>query len=235
MSFWSPVSILYDLATETAIKVVTDGTDKLLGAAAKVAQKADLSLHYLSMLDYGGVKATMYSKDGLEIAFPISSDDPSLLITAFLERAGTPPDDLSDLRVDGSVTPVVFTFPSDPTKDLNLIGFTFVAVANAMTFGSEKFAGLNKLTNGVKVEVLADGSTGELAAIRQNEDFQHYASIGGFDLLITSKDVLSSTVNFGGSIKLHAGTTDKLTVTIQDDIDAGLDYFKMSVKAVKQP
>lgn len=216
-----------------AIASIQDGSDWLLKNAAKVAQKTDLSLHHLSMLDYGGVKATIYSRDGIEVAFPISSDDPSLLVNDFVVQTGGT--DHADLRVDGSSTPVVFKFAADPTKNLNVVGFTFVIVANAMTFGSTNFAGLSALTNGVKVEVVADASTGQLALIKQNEDFLHYASIGGFGLIVANKDIISSTVNFGGSIRLTAGSSDLIRVTIQDDLSAGLNYFKCSVKAVKEP
>ena len=64
--------------------------------------------------------------------------------------------------------------------------------------------------------------------------FLHAASIGGFSLLIANKDVIQSSVVFGGAIRLDAGSSDKIKVSIQDDLSSGIDYFKCSIKAIKE-
>lgn len=221
---------LYD-ASGNALNITTDDARKILAAEAKIAEKSDTSLHRLTMTDAGTVKLTLYNELGSPVAFPITSPDPSLLVADFVRQSGGT--DNADLRVDGSVTPVSFAFNADASDNLDLIGITFVIVANSLTFGSNNFAGLNKLTNGVQVQVTAGGSTGTLYNIVQNECFLHAASIGGFNLLIANKDVIQSSIVFGGSIRLEGGSADHLEVLVQDDLDSGIDYFKCSVQAIK--
>lgn len=214
------------------VNITTDDARKILATESKIAEKNDSSLHHLDMNTSGTVKVTLYSEEGSQIAMPITAPDPTLLSSGFVEQAsGT---DKADLRVDGSTTPVSFTFNADPTYNLDLIGFTFVIVANSLTFGRDKFASFSALTNGIDVKVTAGGSTGTLYKLYQNECFLHAASIGGFNLLIANKDVIQSSIVFGGSIRLVKNTSDKIEIIINDDLSARIDYFKCSVKAVKE-
>ncbi len=214
------------------IKSVQDGADYLLGSSAKTCKKEDNSLHHLGMTSGGMAKMSLYTPEGSTIAFPITSSNPSLIVSDFVRQtSGT---DNADLRVNGSSTSVEFKFSADSTYNLDIIGFTFVIVSNSLTFGASSFAGLSKLTNGVLVQITAGGNTGDLYNITQNECFLHSASIGGFNLLIANKDVIQSSVVFGGAIRLTKNTSDHVGVVIRDNLSSGIDYFKCSVQAIKE-
>ena len=232
MSIFSPIAILFDVAGD-ALRVVTDGGEKVLGAVAKTAQKEDDSLHYTSMNEGGALQATLYDRFGNPIALPVGVTDAGLWVTGFVKDGGGS----SDLIVNGSTTPVEFTFDADPDKDIAINAVIMVLVSNALTFGSDKFGAINALTNGVDISVTSDGSTGSLGQLKQNEGFLHSATPGGFNLIISTKDVISSIISLGGGVLLHAGTSDKVIVTIQDNIltpTAAGNYFKISVQGVKE-
>jgi hypothetical protein len=80
------------------------------------------------------------------------------------------------------------------------------------------------------IEVDTEAGTTLIETVKQNEDFVNFASPGGFNWVVSSKDLLSSSYTLGGGLLLRAGTTDKVKITVQDDIDAAGVYFQCFVK-----
>jgi hypothetical protein len=210
------------------IGVVLDDTIYRLQADAKVAKGASALVH-LDAIDTtagrGRLKATLYSPDGDPVAFPTVS---AAILNDFVKEPGGS----DDLRVDGSVTPVTFTYNSHPTQDISIQEMKFTIVSNSITFGSDYFGSTSgPLPNGVCVQATVnDGTTVDLYTLKQNEDFVNFASPGGFTWVVSSKDLASSDYLVGGGLKLKAGTADKISVCVQDDIDSCAVYFKFYVK-----
>jgi hypothetical protein len=228
MSDLSPASILYD-ADGHPVGVVLDGAVYRLQADAKVA-KGSSDLAHLEALDVSSgiarLKATLYSQDGDAIAFGSVAPNPDNIKNAYVLNGTS-----DDLRVDGGTTPVAFTYEADPTSDISLLEMKFVLVSNSITFGSNYFGSKSgPLTNGLLVEVTSNGNTGTIELIKQNEEFVFFASPGGFDWVVSSKDMIYSTWLIGGGLKLTAGSGDKITVTVQDDLSSCGVYFKCFVK-----
>jgi len=137
----------------------------------------------------------------------------------------------NSLLVDGSVTPVVFTFNAHATLNASVQEVVFVIAANSVTFGTNYFGSKSgPLTNGLKIEVTSDGQTGTVALLKQNEDFVHFSSPGGFQWVVSSKDMMSSQWLAGGGFLLYGGTADNIKVTVQDDLSSAAIYFKCFVK-----
>lgn len=208
---------------------VLDGAAYRLLAAAKVARGAT-DLVNLDAIDttsgQGRLKATLYTQDGDAVTFASVPANPTSIYDSFCLNGSS-----DNLLVDGSSTPIYFDYPAHSTYDVSLNEIAFAMASNSITFGSDYFGSTSgPLTNGVKVEITAGGNTGTAHTIRQNEDFVHFASPGGFSWVVSSKDMLSSVFVAGGGLKLKAGTSDKVRVTIQDDIDAAGAYFKCFVK-----
>lgn len=171
----------------------------------------------------GRLKATLYTADGDPVAFPSSSRS----IKNDFAKNGT----ASSLLVNGSVTPVVFEYAADATYDVSLQEMKFTLVANSITFGSDYFGGVaGPLTNGLLVEVITGGITVVLYTLTVNEGFVNFASPGGFEWVVSSKDLMSSTYLIGGGLKLTHGAVDKVRVTVRDNISAAGVYFKCFVK-----
>lgn len=212
-----------------AVGLVLDGAVYRLQSDAKVAKGASNLVH-LEVLDTetgkGRLKATLYSPEGEAVAFGSVPPSAASIRNLFALNGGS-----DNLLVDGSVTPVVFTYPAHPTQDISLQEIKFVLVSNSVTFGSNYFgATAGPLTNGVLVEVVAGGVAGTIYNLKQNESFINFASLGGFEWVVSSKDMMSSTYMIGGGLKLTAGSGDMVRITVRDDIDAAGVYLKCFVK-----
>lgn len=217
-------------ASGNVVGVVLDGSVYRLQADAKTAKGASDLVH-LEAIDVssgiGRMKATLYSQDGDAIAFGSVAPNPDNIKNDYVKDPG----DSDDLRVDGSSSPVEFTYSADPTNDISLLEVKFVLVANSVTFGSDYFGSTSgPLTNGLLVEVTSDGNTGTVEVIKQNEEFVFFASPGGFDWVVSSKDMIYSTWLVGGGLKLKGGTTDSVKITVRDDLSSCGVYFKCFVK-----
>lgn len=218
-------------STGNVVGVVLDSSIYRLQADAKVAKGASDLVH-LESLDVssgvGRLKTTIYTQDGHAAAFPASPPSPTSIKNAFVENGGS-----SDLLVDGSTTAVVFTFQAHGTCDTSIQEIKFVMASNAITFGSDKFgAMLGPLSNGLLIEITANAVSGTIATLYQNEDFVNFASPGGFDWVVSSKDLMASTLAIGGGLNLEAGTGDNVKVSVRDDLTSAGVYLRCFVKGM---
>jgi len=172
----------------------------------------------------GRLKATLYDQSGDPVAFAATSTSIKL---DFVKNGSNP-----SLLVDGSVTPVAFTYTADSTYDISVQEIKFTLVSKRVTFGKDYFGAVSgPLTNGLLVEATVnDGTTVILGDIHQNEDFVNFASPGGFEWVVSAKDMMSASYVSGGGLRLIAGTSDNIKVTVQDDIDSAGVYLQCWVK-----
>jgi hypothetical protein len=220
--------VLYD-ADGHAVGVVLDGSVYRLRTEGKVA-KGSTDLVILDAIDTlsgcGRLKTTLYTPEGEPVAFGSVAPNPSSIKNDFVKASGS-----DSLLVNGSVTPVIFTYAADAIKDISLQELKFVLSANGVAFGTNYFGSIaGPLTNGLLVEVVAGGNTGTVYNLLQNESFVNFASPGGFEWVVSSKDLMASTWLVGGGLKLVHGTSDVVRVTVRDDLHAAGIYFKCFVK-----
>lgn len=220
--------VLYD-ASGNAVGVVLDGAVYRLQSDSKVAKGASDLVH-LEVLDtiagIGRLKATLYTPEDEAVAFGSVPSNPESIKNEFVLNGSS-----STLLVDGSGTPIVFSYDADLTHDISVQEVKFVMASNSITFGSNYFGATGgPLTNGLLVEIISNGNVGTVHVLKQNEDFVNFSSPGGFEWVVSSKDMMSSSFLVGGGLKLYAGTSDKIRVTVQDDIDSAGVYFKCFVK-----
>lgn len=232
MSDLSPTSIIVDANGHT-VGIVQDGTIYRLQGDSKIAKKVTSGdLEHLKILDdTGSLKTTLYNPDGSAVSFAAAPNDPTGIKCDFFRRALAIGDN-SDLRVDGSTTPVDFTFEAIADYGLIINEVGFVMAANSIVSGSEKFAGLSALINGVTC-IYYDGTDElEMDRLNVNEDFMHFSSPGGYNFWPLNKDQIIAQRYLNGVIRLAADSTEKLILRIADDLASGIDYFKCRVKAV---
>lgn len=220
--------VLYD-SNGNPVGVVLDGALYRLQSDSKVA-KGGSSLVHLEALDtiagMGRLKTTLYTPENEAVAFGSVPANPESIKNEFVKNGAN-----DSLLVDGDPTPVVFTYNADAIKDISIQEIQFVMASNSITFGSDYFGAVSgPLTNGLLVEITSNGNTGTLQNLKQNENFKHFASPGGFDWVVSSKDLMAATYLIGGGLKLYAGTADNIKVTVRDDIDSCAVYFKCFVK-----
>ncbi len=217
--------VLYD-AVGNAVGVVLDGAVYRLQAESKIAKGATALVHAEAIDTVAGVgrlTATLYTPDGDPVSFPSTS---SSIKNDFARSGGS-----ESLLVNGSVTPVVFTYDADPVYDISLQEIRFTLAANSIPFGANYFGAINTpLVNGLLIQVVTHGTTVTLYNLLQNESFVNFASPGGFEWVVSSKDLMSSDFLIGGGLKLEGGTADKVVVTVRDNLTAAGNYFKCFVK-----
>jgi len=208
------------------VGVVLDGSVYRLQTDAKIAKGAS-SLVHLDVIDTssgkGRLQATLLTPAGDPVSFPSVSES---IKNEFVMNGSS-----SDLLVDGSTTPVVFEYTSDASHDIALQEIRFTLASNSITFGTDYFgAEAGPLPNGLLVEVVVASGTVELYNLTQNESFVNFSSPGGFEWVVSSKDMMTSDYVIGGGLNLRAGTADKVRVTVRDDLSSAGIYFKCFVK-----
>ena len=134
----------------------------------------------------------------------------------------------TDLRVNGSVTPVVFSVPISATKTIFVQELRLYGNGNGIKFG--QFLSQNaSLTNGLLVEVKSDNMSQMLATLKSTDDIKHLFAFGGgtFDIDVQAgRDDFMATWAFGQPFPLKKTGTyspdDYLRITVRDNLAAGL-------------
>lgn len=133
----------------------------------------------------------------------------------------------SDMRVDGSTTPVVFSLKPDPGQagDINGIRFS-IQSANSMdfsTFGSAPTLRVGclfrvKRPNGAFINIFNFKSNGAFA----NRAFEHYfqTKVGGGLHSFIAKAEFNGQDNHGVVVRLDGDLGEELQIVVQDDLSA---------------
>ena len=140
----------------------------------------------------------------------------------------------SNLLVNGSVTPVVFTVPADAVKEKFIESIRFEIAGNGIKFGQFfSKSGAGGLTNGVMLTIRSNNSEFTFPILKTTENFLNEFALGGdnFDLFIQAgSDQCRATLTFAAPFQMFKqgtfGVDDFLKVTIQDNITSGVSSFK---------
>ena len=160
-------------------------------------------------------------------------DDLGVVVRDYLKGPG----DITSMRVDGSTTPVHFDFNADPTDNIDLFEIRLTLTASDFTLGDSHFGATAKITNGLRIAITSGGDEVELSNLIVNEDWflipfaQMTIEIAG------PKDYVQAAMNFGGVIRLEAGSSDKVRITVRDDLSASnrCYYLKAAALGIKEP
>jgi hypothetical protein len=145
-----------------------------------------------------------------------------------------------DLNVNGSGTPVVFTFPMDALDDLFISEIKFFGRDNGIQFSN--FLGQNgSLTNGILVEIKTDNNLVVLPPIKTTDDFDDKFAFGGsnFDVYFASGDdkfsarFLSAAFPLRRSGAFGGGNDDYIRITIRDNLTS-INYLQCIVEGFRQ-
>jgi hypothetical protein len=139
------------------------------------------------------------------------------LTTGYLEDSGNN----ENMNIDGS-TPVEFKFDCDDTDDLYIACIRILLLPNVLRMDNGSFGSLSgPLTNGCEFSITTEGTKYVLGLLKQTE---HVAELPGgevhTELGLPANGALFVTVNLGGTVKLVGGSSDKVSMLIQDDLTA---------------
>jgi len=158
--------------------------------------------------------------------------DPRDLCNVYIKDA----DDNHAINVDGSVTPVPFSFTPGPHKQFLLLSFDVIVVDRSIDAGD--FGGIvGGLTNGLTLNVQADATKqvcdlGAGIKIKKNWDWSHLC---GMDWNIDRTDkmnVLTARLALSGNFFATVLKADHaICMTVFDDLTS-LDRFEATVHGV---
>ena len=143
----------------------------------------------------------------------------------------------NDMRVDGSTTPVKFSVTADALKD-TYVKSVFVSIVDAGATLAE-FGNLSALTNGLDFTwESADLGTVTIAdQIKTNYDFTRLSIVPAANAIASNvvgtaegvAIVIDLEIFFGMQygFRLRAGTTDKISFTVNDDLSTGITEFNI--------
>lgn len=138
----------------------------------------------------------------------------------------------SDLRVDGSSTPVDFVINASAEKERFITSLRFEALGNGIQFTN--FLSKNTaLGNGIVVTIRSNNSEISFPAILTTEDFGSYFARGSsdFDVYdVSGTDYFRATLSFSAPFQLYKQDTfnidDFIKITINDDLTSGISRFQ---------
>ena len=160
----------------------------------------------------------------------VSAQEVDNLIEEFATATGP----ITDLTVDGSVTPVVFSVYANSAGggDKVLDSITMYGTDTNIKVGEFNFLGNNSpLTNGILIETLIDGVLGTFRVLKSTNDVLARMSSGPSDNKIINQSggdyiqAIFSLVEKNLQVVLSEGTTDEVRVTVQDDVTQVTDLF----------
>lgn len=227
----NPASILFD-SSGNEVAVILDNTIyRLETRGSLVGQDAGAGAEKkVSVLD----DATSASTKRLQVEADIKPGAVIQVGSAIDELLIDPLTDggSDNMVVDGSTTPVEFTFPADGTEDLILVELRLVMAAAEIQVSSAAFGkGGGILANGVGVETTVnDGNNIVLMSVFRNEDFFRLTEV--VSNFSGTNDIVAGSLRFGGRTRLVAGSSDEVKVTINDDLTAGIrgiGYFNATL------
>lgn len=202
-----------------------------------------------------GVKTEI--KDGLGSSRTASVTSQNALLVSVLPQSsrGIPPEDLSNLRqlreyftnagselqnVDGSVTPVSFNVQATASVTKWVTGFKLVVESSQLDLTSNEFqrygnaGGATGLTNGVDIEAFQSGVTTAITAqpVVSMGDYLSWCDSDKFVNIVGvaagGADYVNFTFSFPQPIVLTEGSSDRLTIRINDNLSTLTTQFAIA-------
>jgi len=125
-----------------------------------------------------------------------------------------------NLLVDGSSQEKIFTLDADSSKDIYINELRLIFSAQDIKMDGGSFGSRDTLTNGIKIEVVSNGITTQLANLQLNECLLAFGSPDA-QLVFNNTgayDALATGLLLYGIPVLKAGTSDKVKVTVRDNL-----------------
>jgi len=185
--------------------------------------------------------------------FPPNDDrDTQVIFREFLtlNNDGT----TSDMRVDGSTTPQLFYIQAEPDSDIYITSLSFLLADTDNAPILEEFVALTALTNGVRLYY--EDSNGDIdiaESLKSNFEIvrlcQGTPAFGSNSAAFFAESVTSGAGNqfaiipilnfqsvfgFQYGLRLRAGTTNKLVLSVRDNLTGGLDAFNIIAYGFKR-
>jgi hypothetical protein len=130
----------------------------------------------------------------------------------------------SDMTQDGSVTPVVYQYLADVTGtyDYFIQSISVHGQDNGIKY--RQFLAVATLSTGITTSIVSDGQTQTRPTINDTEDLKHEwvrGLVGNYSLeFAPGTDDVVATAVFDPPFPLRAGSSDKIEMTVNDNLTA---------------
>lgn len=158
---------------------------------------------------------------------------PAKLLTVPLKDGGS-----SNLAVNGSGTPRVFTY--SPPADWNIEIHTITLIAEtsgAISFGNKFIdTGLATLTNGLLIEIKAEDVSSVWQTAKRTRDLVELSANGGFNVLSGTPNLLRVEFHICPRLRMSKDGTyvnpDYMRATVRDNLTT-LSYMEIFIQGAK--
>lgn len=140
---------------------------------------------------------------------------------------------LDDIQVEETGGSKEFAITARPLTKFHMTSYHITMSDNITAVTWNKFMGLTKLTNGVRITRTSSLSQGFDATVR---DISELVSLGAnieTNVADATDSLVSFTVNLSSPILMDSKTRDTLTITVSDDL-SGLNMFRFAVLGIEE-
>lgn len=139
-----------------------------------------------------------------------------------------------NMNVNGSVTPVYYTFAPSAGQIVYLDGLT-VGFVDSGTPSLNKFGDLAALTNGVTIQKKVNGTSYDIANIKDNSDligifYNQKGMPSAGAAFVNDSDSYFGYLKFPFPITLYGDSSDYIRIKINDNL-TGITFFYSKVHA----
>lgn len=230
-------------------KNIAEAGENATANSFQLSGTVDYTLAFDDLIRRGStVQASLSSEDPRLAVFGISgtvesrSADVSGLLIVQPYHSGVSTN--ISMKLDGSVTPIEYTFPMDSLNDYFISEIKFFGLDNGIQFGTSRFLGINTaLTNGIQIEIKTDNNVITFPLIKTTQDFDDKFAFGTSDLQVffSSGDdkFTASFLTDSNPFPLRrsgtfgTGNDDYIKIRIRDDLTS-ISQFQAIVQGVKR-
>jgi hypothetical protein len=214
----SPATILYGPDGVTPISVIDDSGVRRLRVESRLEAGTN-TLGKVRIVDASGHEIDILSDGKLSVQATISASGVGVLYADLLNGSSR------NMNVNGSVTPVVFSWSPGASYDVEGSSLNLVIEEPTISFG-DSFFGVTLLTNGLLIEAKAQDRVYNIANFKRTREVVQFTSSGGFELYSATPDLAKVLIGLGGIKFMKAGTyatPDYVRITVRDNI-SGLNH-----------
>jgi len=162
-------------------------------------------------------------------------------VSNFLSIPLTDSDDNTNLIVDGSSTPKIFSVKAPSLADgydISIGEIRLVISTQDFVFNGNSFGSKSALTNGIEIKIISNANELIVIKININEDFLFFPSPTGMTLNNTGpKDIMVASIMLGNTASLFRDTSDVVKITINDNLTGSgataFNYFQARLYGIK--
>lgn len=226
-------------STLSQVRSKTDNIDVLLSTRLASSTFTD-RINTLGQKEMSGSTPVVLASNQTPLQMQLVGTSVQNYVSDYLMSGST-----YNMKVDGSTTSRVFSYNADATHDIVICEMRFIISAASFNWSGAGFgkSASGILTNGLLIDMIVNnGESIQLSNVKINEDLLR--TFGELPLIesVSLTSVIVSSFRFGTgpggtAMVLKAGTSDKVRVTVRDNLtngDLGINYISATFYGTRE-